>query len=188
MPFTFHDTPLPGVKIVEPRAFRDERGWFLESYKRTDFEGAGILGDFRQDNHSASIPAGVLRGIHYQLPPTAQGKLVRTLAGAILDVAIDLRPTSPTYTKWVAETLTAENLRILWVPPGFGHAFCTLAPDTQVAYKTTAEYSPKDDRSIRWDDPTLAIPWPVPAPLLSPKDRAAPSLRQAEPELRERNP
>lgn len=186
MPFTFQRLAIPDVQRIEPRVFRDERGWFLESYKRSDFERAGIVGDFRQDNHSTSLPAGVLRGLHYQLAPNEQGKLVRVLAGSILDVAVDLRPDSPTYGKWVAETLTAKDYRMLWVPPGFGHGFCTLEPDTQVAYKTTAEYSAKDDRSIRWDDADLAITWPTRAPILSPKDRDAPTLAQAEAELRSR--
>jgi len=188
MPFTFRSLAIPDVQLIEPRVFRDERGWFLESYKRSDFERAGIQGDFRQDNHSTSLPQGVLRGLHYQLPPNEQGKLVRVLAGSIFDVAVDLRPRSATYGKWVGETLRAQDFRMMWVPPGFGHGFCTLEPGTQVAYKTTAEYSAKDDRSIRWDDETLGIAWPVRAPVLSQKDRDAPSLLQAEAELRSRAP
>lgn len=184
MPFTFRPLAIPDVQLVEPRVFKDERGWFLESYKRSDFERAGIAGDFRQDNHSFSLPAGVLRGLHYQLPPHAQGKLVRCTAGAILDVAVDLRPGSPTYARHVAERLSAQDHRILWVPPGFAHGFCTLEPDTQVLYKTTAEYSAAHDRSLRWDEPRLAIAWPTKSPILSPKDRDAPGLDQAEKEFR----
>jgi dTDP-4-dehydrorhamnose 3,5-epimerase len=186
MAFRFHPLAIPEVVRVEPTVHRDERGWFLESYKRSDFEKAGIPHEFRQDNHSASLPAGVLRGLHYQLPPRAQGKLVRVLAGAVFDVAADVRPGSPTYGKWVAQNLSAADHGMLWVPPGFAHGFCTLAPGSEVAYKTTAEYSAQDDRGIRWDDPRLAIAWPVDRPLLSPKDRAAPLLSEAEPELRER--
>lgn len=186
MPFTFQRLAIPDVQLVEPRVFKDERGWFLESYKRSDFERAGIVGDFRQDNHSASLPRGVLRGLHHQLPPNAQGKLVRVLAGSIFDVAVDIRPGSPTFGKWVAETLEADPPRMLWVPPGFAHGFVTLEPATQVAYKTTAEYSAPDDRSIRWDDARLGIAWPVEAPILSAKDLAAPTFAEAERELRGR--
>ena len=181
MPFQFKPLEaIPDVILIEPKSFGDERGWFMETYKRTDFETNGITGDFRQDNHSRSTVKGVLRGLHYQKDPTAQGKLVRCLVGGVFDVAVDIRRGSPTYGRWVSAELTGENRRILWVPPGFAHGFCTITDVSEVAYKTTAEYSAPHDRGIRWDDPALAVRWPTNNPVLSAKDAQAPLLAQAD--------
>lgn len=181
MPFQF--TPLEevrGVVLIEPRVFGDERGWFMETYKRSEFEIGGIRVAFPQDNHSRSTAKGVLRGLHYQKEPAAQGKLVRCLVGAIYDVAVDIRRGSPTYGRWVGFELTAENRRMLWVPAGFAHGFCSISEIAEVVYKTTAEYSPAHDRAVRWNDPALNISWPTTSPLLSPKDSQAPTLAEAD--------
>ena len=180
MPFQFTPTALPEVVLVEPRVFGDARGWFAESYKRSDFEKGGIAQDFRQDNHSHSEGVGILRGLHYQTEPMAQGKLVRALQGSIFDVAVDIRHGSPTHGRWVGETLTAENHRMLWVPAGFAHGFQTLTPVTDVAYKTTSEYSPQHEGAIRWNDPAIGIKWPVADAVLIPRDAAAPLLADAK--------
>lgn len=178
MPFTFTPFPaMPELILIQPWRFSDPRGWFVETYKRTDFEAHGISWDFRQDNHSRSVGRGVLRGLHYQRDPMAQGKLVRCLVGEIFDVAVDIRPGSPTFGKWAADTLSAENQKVLWVPPGFAHAFQTLTEETEVAYKTTNEYSPTHEGCIKWDDPDLAIPWPVKVPILNDRDQRALGLR-----------
>ncbi|WP_210528797.1 dTDP-4-dehydrorhamnose 3,5-epimerase [Rubellimicrobium arenae] len=170
------DTALPGVKVLTPRRFEDARGWFSETWNRETLRGRGIDLDFVQDNHSLSRPAGTVRGLHFQRPPRAQDKLVRVVAGAILDVAVDARKGSPTYGRWVAEELSAENGRQLLVPIGFLHGFVTLRPDTQVVYKCSDVYAPDCDGAIAWDDPTLAIDWSIdPATaVLSDKDRVAP--------------
>ena len=161
---------MPVVRIV-PKRFEDARGWFSETYQRDRFKAAGIDSDFVQDNHSYSRPAFTLRGIHFQTPPHAQAKLVRCLRGRIWDMAVDLRAQSPTYGQWVAAELTAAAGEQLYVPAGFGHAFLTLEPDTEVAYKVDAVYAPESDAGIAWDDPDLAIPWPIDgAPELSDKD------------------
>jgi len=182
MPFTFRPLPdIPDLILIEPRAFGDDRGWFMETWKRSEFEAHGITGDFVQDNHSRSTVRDVLRGLHYQMDPAAQGKLVRVLSGAIYDVAVDIRAGSPTYGKWAGVELTAEDRRMLWVPPGFAHGFCTITDISETVYKVTGgEYSPPHDRGIRWDDPDLAITWPTAAPILSAKDAAAPRFRDAE--------
>ena len=176
-------TPLaiPDVLLIEPRVFPDDRGWFYESFNARSFaEATGLDVTFVQDNHSRSS-RGVLRGLHYQLPPAAQGKLVRAVTGSILDVAVDIRRASPTFGKWVAETLSAENKRQLWVPAGFAHGFVALENGTEVLYKTTDFYHKVSERSIRWDDPTLAIAWPQDlTPLLADKDATAPLLKDAE--------
>lgn len=180
LPFAFKRLAIPDVILVEPRVFADERGWFAETYKRSDFEANGIPGDFRQDNHSTSTRKGVLRGLHYQLDPMAQGKLVRVLAGEVVDVAVDIRQGSPTFGNWVAATLSAHNKHQLYVPPGFAHGFLTLTDHSEVHYKTTNEYSPPHERTIRWDDPALGIDWPHPLPMLHKRDAEAPSLADAE--------
>jgi dTDP-4-dehydrorhamnose 3,5-epimerase len=172
---------LPEVLVLEPRVFADDRGWFYESFNARSFaEATGLSVTFVQDNHSRSS-RGVLRGLHYQLPPAPQGKLVRAVAGAILDVAVDIRRSSPTYGRWVAETLTSENMKQLWVPAGFAHGFVALSDGTEVLYKTTDFYHKAAERSIRWDDPDLAIDWPSDlTPLLAPKDAAAPTFASAD--------
>jgi len=181
VPFEFrnHDE-IPDLVIVRPRTLDDGRGWFRETYKRGDFERHGIAVDFVQDNHSCSTARGVLRGLHYQLHPMAQGKLIRCSAGSIWDVAVDIRRGSPTYRKWMGTELSAENGDMLWIPEGFAHGYCTLTDVAEVLYKTTAEYSPAHERAIRWNDSALAIRWPVEDPSLSPKDAAASPLSGVE--------
>lgn len=172
---------LPEVLLIEPRAFADDRGWFMESFSARAFaEATGLDVTFVQDNHSRSSK-GVLRGLHYQLPPHAQPKLVRAGAGAVLDVAVDIRRSSPTFGKWVAEMLSAENKKQLYVPAGFAHGFLALADGSELLYKTTDFYDQASERSLRWDDPDLAIAWPPGVvPLLSPRDAAAPTLATAD--------
>jgi len=167
------------VQLIEPRRFGDERGWFTEFYSVRAFAERGIDDVFVQDNHSLSAPAGTLRGLHFQAPPAAQAKLVRCIAGAIWDVAVDARRGSPTYGRWVAAELSADNGRQLFVPRGFLHGFVTLVPDTQVTYKVSDFYAPAQDGGIAWDDPDLALPWPLDGrvPELSAKDRTQPRFR-----------
>ncbi len=182
-------TDLSGVVIVEPAVFADERGWFYESFNEPRFHAALAALNlpapraFVQDNHSCSR-AGVLRGLHYQLPPHAQGKLVRVVKGAAFDVAVDIRAGSPTFGRWTGVRLDAENHRQLWVPEGFAHGFLALEDDTHFLYKTTDVYAKDCERSIRWDDAALGIQWPLPAgftaPSLAPKDAAAVLLAQAD--------
>lgn len=175
-------TALDGVLILEPRVFGDERGFFLESFNQRVFdEAVGRHVEFVQDNHSRS-QRGVLRGLHYQLPPHAQGKLVRVVRGSAFDVAVDIRRGSPTFGRWVAATLDAESHRQLWIPPGFAHGFLALEDDTHFLYKTTAFYSRDCERAIRWNDSAIAIDWPLgaAAPVLAAKDAEAPPLSQAE--------
>jgi len=181
MPVTLYPpSQIPDVIVLEPRAFGDDRGWFMETYKQSEFAAKGIPFAFSQDNHSRSSAKDVIRGLHCQKDPAAQGKLVRCIVGAVYDVAVDIRRGSPTYGRWVSVELTADNRRILWVPPGFLHGFCTLTEISEVVYKTTAEYSPTHERSVRWDDPTLAITWPTKAPLLSANDAVAPSFAEVD--------
>jgi dTDP-4-dehydrorhamnose 3,5-epimerase len=182
-------TPLPGVVIVEPVAFADERGWFMESFNEPRWQkalaelGLPATRPFVQDNHSCS-KAGVLRGLHYQLPPHSQGKLVRVVKGSAFDVAVDIRRGSATFGRWFGAELTADNRRQLWIPEGFAHAFLALEDDTHFLYKTTDVYAKNCERSIRWDDPAIGIEWPLPggmaAPLVAPKDAAAPELDAAD--------
>jgi dTDP-4-dehydrorhamnose 3,5-epimerase len=170
---------MPGPVLVEARRFGDHRGFFLETYSARDFAALGILDGFVQDNHSLSARPGTVRGLHFQLPPRAQAKLVRVLRGSILDVAVDLRRSSPGFGRHVAVELSAANARQLYIPAGFAHGFCTLEPDTEVAYKVSEVYAPDLDRSLAWDDPDLALPWPFEAEAvqLSDKDRRAPRFR-----------
>ncbi len=168
-------TDLPGILLITPRVFKDARGFFFESYNFDQFRAHGIDTVFVQDNHSCSI-RDTLRGLHFQLPPMAQNKLVRCVRGAIWDVAVDIRAGSPTFGRWVGVELSAENFRQLYVPIGFAHGFCVLSAEAEVLYKTSAVYSRACEQGIAWDDPQLAIPWPVTEPLLSDRDRAAPSL------------
>lgn len=169
---------MPVIKIV-PKRFEDARGWFSETYQRDRFAAAGIDADFVQDNQSWSQPVGTLRGIHFQTPPHAQAKLVRCLRGRIWDVAVDLRAGSPTYGGWIAAELTAARGEQLYVPVGFGHAFLTLEPECEVAYKTSDFYAPDCDAGIAWNDPDLGIAWPLPgaAPEMSDKDRRLPAFK-----------
>lgn len=171
------ETKLKDVWIIEPTVHGDHRGYFMESYNKARFEAAGLHFDLIQDNHSLSSEVGIVRGLHFQRAPKAQTKIVRVLTGAIYDVAVDLRPGSPTFGEWVGVHLTEENKRQLVVPKGFAHGFCTTAPYTQVLYKVDEYYSPEHDGGIRWNDPELGIDWPVEQPILSDKDRNQPSFR-----------
>lgn len=175
------DTQLPDVKIIEPTVFADERGFFFESFNHKRFEEAiGRKVNFVQDNHSKSIQ-GVLRGLHYQLPPKAQAKLVRVVQGEVFDVAVDIRKSSPTFGQWVGQTLSAENKKQLWIPEGFAHGFLTLSETAEFLYKTTDYYAPELERSIRWDDSDIRIDWPISSALyISQKDNRADSLGSME--------
>jgi dTDP-4-dehydrorhamnose 3,5-epimerase len=179
VPFEFRTLELPGLILVEPRVFADERGVFLETYRHSDFASAGIPQHFVQDNHSRSS-GGVLRGLHYQKDPRAQGKLVRCLAGRIFDVAVDIRTGSPAYGKWAGVELSGDNSRMLYVPPGFAHGFLVLSDHAEVAYKCTEEYSPAHDRGIIWNDPDIGVRWPRSVPVLSAMDAQHPRLRDAD--------
>jgi dTDP-4-dehydrorhamnose 3,5-epimerase len=174
---------IPEVLLIEPTRHGDARGFFSEVWKCSALAAAGIKADFVQDNHSHSRDAGVLRGLHFQRPPHAQGKLVRVVRGRILDVVVDIREGSPTFGHHVTAELSAANWLQIWVPRGFAHGFLTLEPDTEVLYKVDAEYDRAADGGIAWDDPALGINWPLPAagPILSEKDRAAPRLAEASP-------
>lgn len=174
------ETKLIGVYLIEPAVFGDNRGFFMESYNAEKFNSAGLNFNFVQDNHSLSVETGVIRGLHYQLNPKAQTKLVRVVAGAIYDVVVDIRKSSPTFGQWQGVILSAENKRQLLVPKGFAHGFCTLVPNTEVLYKVDEFYSPEHDRGILWNDPALAIDWPTSKPILSDKDRKHPLLKDAE--------
>jgi dTDP-4-dehydrorhamnose 3,5-epimerase len=173
----FIQTDIEGVVIVEPAVHRDERGFFLETYHARRFEEAGLPGTFVQDNHSRSV-RGTLRGLHAQrLHP--QGKLVRAIQGEVFDVAVDIRPGSPTFRKWVAVVLSAENFRQVYVPPGFLHGFCVLSEHAEVIYKCTELYVPGDELGVIWNDPEIGIRWPIAEPILSAKDRGHPRLAEA---------
>ena len=178
MPFQFKRIEIPEVILIEPKVFQDERGFFMETYKYSDFAAFGIAERFVQDNHSRSVK-GVLRGLHYQNPPHAQGKLIRVVVGEIFDVAVDIRKGSPTYGKWVGVKLSAENRRMLYIPPGFAHGFCVLSDVAEVVYKVTAEYAPECEAGIIWNDPGIGIEWPFKHPIISSKDAQWPTLREA---------
>lgn len=174
-------TPLDikDVMLVEPQVFSDERGFFFESYSDAKFsEGVGYPVRFVQDNHSTS-KKGVLRGLHFQRPPHAQGKLVRVVAGAAFDVAVDIRPQSATFGQWIGVTLTGENKRQLWIPPGFAHGFLSLEDGTEFLYKATALYDKSSEGAVRWDDPSIGIDWPARDVLVAAKDAGAPLLVDA---------
>lgn len=172
----FLPTAIPEVIVVEPDVFRDDRGFFLETYHQSKYRDGGLPESFVQDNHSYSIQ-GTLRGLHAQLR-NPQGKLVRAILGEIFDVAVDIQPGSPTFGRWVGETLSGDNFRQLWIPPGFAHGFCVLSETAHVQYKCTTLYDREDEVGILWNDPEIGIAWPVESPLLSPKDEAAPRLAE----------
>ncbi|MEM1346320.1 MAG: dTDP-4-dehydrorhamnose 3,5-epimerase [Pseudomonadota bacterium] len=174
----FETTPIPDLLIVRPKRFGDDRGFFSEVWNRKAFEAEGLTFDWCQDNHSRSGATGTLRGLHYQAPPFAQAKLVRCAKGCVWDVGVDVRPGSPTYGKWFGLELSEDNWTQLLVPRGFLHGFVTLVPDSEVLYKVDAPYSKECDGAVAWDDPEIAVEWPVEgAPVLSDKDRAAPHLK-----------
>ena len=169
---------LPEIKLITPKVLRDARGLFCETFNARALAAAGIAAAFVQDNQSLSSQKGTVRGLHFQTPPQAQAKLVRVVRGSIFDVAVDIRVGSPTYGRYASAVLSAANWRQLWIPEGFAHGFCTLEPDTEVLYKVTDFYAPECDRGLKWDDPALAIAWPVApkAALLSPRDMRHPPL------------
>ncbi|KGA35460.1 dTDP-4-dehydrorhamnose 3,5-epimerase [Pectobacterium brasiliense] len=175
------DTKITDLKIIEPAVFGDERGFFFESFNKKKFEEAiGYSVDFVQDNHSKSSQ-GVLRGLHYQLAPHAQGKLVRCVEGEVFDVAVDIRKSSPTFGQWVGVYLSAENKRQFWIPAGFAHGFVTLSKTAEFLYKTTNYYAPQSDRGILWNDETISIEWPMSVdPILSEKDKNAKKFSEAD--------
>ena len=174
MPFTFTQTELPGVLKIELKVFPDARGYFNESFKQSDFKEAGIDYNFNQDNHSFS-KSGVIRGLHFQKFPNEQGKLVSVLSGEIFDVAVDIMPNSETFSKWIGVILSEQNRAMLWIPPGFAHGFQALQ-DSHVYYKATNEFSAMDEAGIRWNDPTIAIKWPIQDPIVSDKDSKLPFI------------
>jgi dTDP-4-dehydrorhamnose 3,5-epimerase len=177
----FQPTALPEVVAIQPRVFRDARGFFYETWRHDRFAAAGIDARFLQDNHSHSV-RGTLRGLHYQIQQP-QGKLVRVVRGTVFDVAVDMRRSSPRCGRWIGVTLSAENCTMLWVPPGFAHGYLALSDEIDLLYKCTDYYSPKDERAVRWNDPRLAVDWPLPmgmAPILSDKDAAAPLFEAAD--------
>lgn len=178
MPFKFQRLEIPDVILIEPEVFSDERGFFMETYKYSELFAFGIKEHFLQDNHSRSAK-GVLRGLHYQNPPKAQGKLVRVILGEVFDVAVDIRKGSPTYGRWVGVVLSSENKRMLYIPPGFAHGFCVLSDVAEVLYKVTEEYAPECEAGIIWNDPEIGIQWPIKNPVLSLKDARWPSLKGA---------
>jgi dTDP-4-dehydrorhamnose 3,5-epimerase len=174
---------IADAKLVIPRIHRDARGFFSETYSRQVMSSAGIATEFVQDNHSLSAEVGTLRGLHFQVPPRAQGKLVRVTRGSVFDVAVDIRVGSPTFGQHVSAVLSAENWTQIWVPAGFAHGYCTLEPNTEVIYKVTDYYTPDCDRGLKWDDAALGIKWPVDPDnvKLSDKDRRQPALKEMAP-------
>lgn len=177
--FRFTKLVIPDVVLVEPAVFRDHRGFFMETYKRSEFKANGIPDQFVQDNYSHSV-RGVLRGLHYQKNPQAQAKVVMVLKGEIFDVAVDIRKDSPTFGKWVSAVLSAQNCHMIYVPGGFAHGFCVLSEEADVLYKATEEYAPELDRGIIWNDPDIGIRWPTAEPILSAKDAQLPPLKDTD--------
>ncbi len=178
MPFQMHITPIEGLLVIEPKVFADERGFFMESFKASDFAAFGVTQNFVQDNHSKS-KKGVIRGLHFQRAPHAQGKLVRVVRGSAWDVAVDLRKDSPTFGRWYAQVLSADNHLLFWIPEGFAHGFLALEDDTELLYKCTTEYDQPSDGGIRWNDLDIHVAWPEigVSPILSAKDAALPRLK-----------
>jgi len=179
MPFTFQPLSIPDVILIKQAVFLDDRGFFLEAFKASDFENSGLPSRFVQDNFSFSRK-DVIRGLHYQKSPKAQGKLISVLRGSVWDVAVDIRRHSPTFLRWVAAELNDQNHSMLYIPPGFAHGFAALTDDVHLLYKCTQEYDPLTDTGVRWNDPDIAIPWPVERPILSDKDRRLPLVHQSE--------
>jgi dTDP-4-dehydrorhamnose 3,5-epimerase len=174
----FIPTRFKDAWIIEPLVHRDERGFFMESYSARVFSDYGITATFVQDNHALSTALGVLRGLHYQAPPNHQSKLIRVLRGAIADVIVDIRTGSPTYGQWERIELSDEKFRMLFVPTGFAHGYCTLVENTEIHYKVDSFYAPASEGGLRWDDPDLGIDWPNSTPTLSAKDKLLPLLRE----------
>lgn len=179
MPFEFKKLEISELILVTPKSFEDQRGFFMETYKKSEFTLNGITEEFIQDNHSKSTK-GVLRGLHYQKNPKAQGKLIRCTKGEIFDVGVDIRKNSPTFGNWCGVILSEENKQMLYVPVGFAHGFVVLSEEAEVLYKTTDEYSARDDRGILWNDPQIGIYWKVSEPIVSDKDKKQPFLKDAD--------
>lgn len=180
MPFEFENTEIKGVILVKPRVFGDDRGFFLETYKKEDFEKAGIIDEFIQDNHSKSS-FGVLRGLHYQKEPNVQSKIVRCTKGKIIDVAVDIRKNSPTFLKWVKVELSEENKYQLYIPKGFAHGFVALSDVVEVMYKVSGKYSPSNEGGIKWNDPDINVDWGIDfEPLLSEKDKNSKTIKETD--------
>jgi len=179
MPFSFQPLSIPDVILVNPTVFPDDRGFFMETFKASDFDKAGLPTRYVQDNFSLS-KKDVIRGLHYQKHPKAQGKLVSVLRGSVWDVAVDIRRQSSTFLKWVAAELNDQNHAMLYIPPGFAHGFAALTDEVHLLYKCTNEYDSQADAGIRWDDPAVAVAWPVDRPILSEKDRRLPLIGQVE--------
>jgi dTDP-4-dehydrorhamnose 3,5-epimerase len=179
MPFRFEKLEIPDLVLIEPRLVSDNRGFFMETYKHSEYAAQGVKDVFVQENHSRSSRR-TLRGLHYQKDPRAQGKLVRVIIGEIFDVALDIRKGSATYGKWVGVTLSEKNNTMLYVPPGFAHGFCVLSEEAEVIYKVTKEYAPEYEAGILWNDSSLKIEWPLNDPILSERDRAWPGLQGAD--------
>lgn len=179
MGFIFEKKEIEGLLVVKPQVFGDDRGFFMETYKVSEFKKNGVDIDFVQDNHSKSSK-NTLRGLHYQLNPKAQGKLVRCIKGSILDVAVDIRKNSVTYGKYIKVILSEENKNMFWIPPGFAHGFLSLEDNTEIQYKCTQEYSPENDACILWNDSEIGIDWGIDNPILSEKDKNAPLLKDAK--------
>jgi dTDP-4-dehydrorhamnose 3,5-epimerase len=180
MPFKFKRLEISDVVLVEPSIYHDERGFFMETYKYSEFAAFGIDGRFVQDNHSKSA-RGVLRGLHYQRNPMAQGKLIQVIEGEIFDAAVDIRKGSPTYGRWIGLALSAEDKQMIYIPVGFAHGFCVLSESARVAYTVTEEFSPKHDAGILWNDPDIGIAWPIHQPVVSKKDELLPRLKETDP-------
>lgn len=177
MPFEFKKMKIPDVILIKPKVFEDKRGFFMETYKKPDFENAGIKGDFIQDNHSKS-KYGVLRGLHFQKEPYAQAKIVRCIKGVIYDVAVDLRKNSPTFGKWVGVILSEHNKYQLYIPRGFAHGFLVLSEEAEVVYKVDNLYAPGYEGGLIWNDPDVGIEWPIDDPIISEKDEKWPTLKE----------
>jgi dTDP-4-dehydrorhamnose 3,5-epimerase len=180
MPFTFHSTPLVGVVLIESRLFHDDRGYFREGFKASEFAAAGLPTEYLQDNTSRSR-RGVVRGLHFQTDPRAQGKLVSVTAGAVLDVAVDLRHGSPSFGQWFGAELTEDNGRLLWIPAGFAHGFSVLSESADLVYKCTDEFSAPHDGGIAWNDPQFGVEWRVDNPIVSDKDASLPVFAERDP-------
>jgi len=184
MGFKFKKLAIPDVILITPDVFKDKRGFFMETYKKSCFKKWGIEMDFTQDNHSSS-PKKVLRGLHYQIPPMEQAKLVRCIRGEIFDVAVDVRKSSPYYGKWIGEYLSEKNKKTLFIPVGFAHGYLVLSEKAEIVYKVSKEYSKDHERGILWEDPSIKIEWPISRkPVLSEKDKMLPLLHEAEKEFR----
>lgn len=179
MTFEFQPLSIPDVVLIKPNVFKDARGFFAETYKFSDFAKVGIKERFVQDNHTRSVK-GVLRGLHYQINPSAQGKLLRCVEGSIFDVAVDIRKGSPTYGKWVSVDLSSDNLMMIYIPAGFAHGFIVTSSVAEIVYKCTSEYSLSNDKGIIWNDPNIAIKWPISNPILSDKDSKHETLGEAD--------